>query len=233
MKYPLYDTEPGSATGGGGGVANPPPSQTQAAPVSPVDTKALEATVKELTAQVRALQSEKDKGVAKVSKEVQSLSEQFKQYEKLKARGLEPEEIVERMELQELLAERRGSKPSADVPSGKAGTQTQEASVNVTEWLPIMGLDANDPKVVQVLASGLEPMDQLTALRGVWDQNKKAQQQPPNAAQVMSAGAGTTTTGDTVDTLTDQMRELQKEPMKNYRKIQELSAKLRPLLPTK
>ena len=75
-------------TDGDGGSPSQPSSQATSRP-SPIDVGALESALQEIKAlkgEVNALKSDKDKGVARVAKEVQGLSEQFKRYEQLRSK---------------------------------------------------------------------------------------------------------------------------------------------------
>jgi len=180
-------------SGGAGGMPILPASPDATVP-SPDAGKALETAlqkIKWLEGEVNTLKSDKDKGVAKVAKEVVTLSEQFKKYDKLRARGMEPEDIERQFELDALLAERRGASGTS-VPSGMGGNQSQSAGDLTAVLLSPMGLLANDPEVIKIQRDEVDPLQQVVKFANLAQQRQAAQATPPNPAIVASAGTGVT-----------------------------------------
>ncbi len=214
---------------------NQPVSATESdQQLSPVDVKALKTVLKdwkEFQGQLRALQQDKDRGVRKLSQDFKELSEQFKRYEQLKARGFDQDEIERQMELDALLAERRGTPAPTDVPpGGGGGTPKQAASVDTAALVQLIGLDANSPEVLAVIRDHSDDtLAQLSALTDLGQKKRAVQQTPPNPAQIMSSGGGATAP-DQIETLNSRLSELMKSPTQNLTEINKVQAELEKLV---
>ncbi len=178
--------------------------------LSSVDVKTLESLVKDLAGQVRALQSDKDRGVHKLDQKLNSLTETIKQYEKYRGK-YEPDEAQWRMQVDALLAQGQGI-PQADVPSaGGGGTPTQAAGVDTATLVKAVGLDANSPEVLAAIRDHQDNLfEQYAAITNLAVKRQAAQQTPPNSAQIMSAGGGQPVPSVTVDSLTAEYQNLTK-----------------------
>ena len=166
-------------------------------PSSPVDGSAFEAVLKklnELDSQVRAFQSGKDKGIAKLSKEFDNLSEQFARYEQYRQKGLTPEQASREIQLDDLLAERRSAVSQAPpaAPANLGGNQAQGPDTDsvVESFLKVAGLDANSADVVQILRGSADPIAQIGKLSALAEQRKAQAAVPPNPAAVLPGGGG-------------------------------------------
>ena len=115
-------------------------------------------------------------------------------------------------------------------PEEKAGTQTQETPAVTQAILEQLGLEANDAKVIDILRDKTNPIEQVAAFATLALENASAQQTPPKPAQVMPSADGGTTI-ETIDSLTEELSELQKSPVKNIKRMKEISAKLKEQLP--
>ena len=227
------DMEAEGVPGGTPGTPNPVVSPETPTTPSPVSQDALEAALKrisDLEAQQRATQSDKDKGIVKVAKEVAEVKEQFARYEEYRKR-FEPEEAVRQMQLDAILAERYAVQPGASSTPQPPGSGQVVASEVPAGFLESLGLDANSADVNQVLRETndfVERVSRFTALA------QKARQAPaPNPAAVQVTGSGANASGEDVDTLTARLSALQNEPSKNIVEIKKVSAQLRELLPKK
>ena len=155
--------------------------------------------IAELEGHVRSLQSEKDKGVQKALDKVGSLEEQIKQYEKLRAKGLDQEDALYRLEMQQLLEERRGGKVSTAVPvQSGGGSPTQPATVDHTALLTQLGLDPNAPDVLAVVREGGDLAQQVVKFATLSAQKKAQAPTAPNPAQQVPVGGGVSSSERTI-----------------------------------
>ena len=227
------DMEAEGVPGGTPGTPNPVVSPETPTTPSPVSQDALEAALKrisDLEAQQRATQSDKDKGIVKVAKEVAEVKEQFARYEEYRKR-FEPEEAVRQMQLDAILAERYPVQPGASSTTPPPGSGQVAASEVQAALLTQLGLDPNSADVVTVLRETNDFATQVARFAGL---AQKARQAPaPNPAAVQVTGSGANASGEDVDTLTARLSALQNEPSKNINEIKKVSAQLRELLPKK
>src|SRR3990167_3181581 len=201
-------------------------------PHSSVDAKAFETALKELQGQVRALQSDKDRGVHEVKSQIKDLMKQFEWVKKAEARGLSPEEIEEQLELKAFLAERRRDASPDSSPDDAAGSRAQAASVDANAILSPLGLQANDPEVIAILREQdfTAQLAKLAELSG----NRKAQEQAkrtPNPAQVLPVGGGQSVQVEDLESLTAELEKEMGAPSPNMKRVRELSKKQTALLP--
>ena len=202
-------------------------------PHSSVDAKAFETALKELQGQVRALQSDKDRGVHEVKSQIKDLMKQFEWVKKAEARGLSPEEIEEQLELKALLAERRrGASPDSSSDDA-AGSRAQTANVDAKAILTGLGLEANDPQVVEALREQ-DFVAQLAKLTEIAATKKTQANKPsPNPAAIMPTSGGISVQGEDLDTNTAELEKALRQPSPDMKKVRELSAKQQALLPKK
>ena len=206
-------------------------------PHSSVDAKAFETALRELQGQVRALQSDKDRGVHEVKSQIKDLMKQFEWVKKAEARGLSPEEIEEQLELKALLAERRrgaspDSSPDDAVGKNADGNRAQAASVDANAILSPLGLQANDPEVIAILrekdfTAQLAKLAELSGNRKAQEQAKRA----PNPAQVLPVGGGQSVQAEDLESLTAELAKEMGAPSPNMNRVRELSKKQAALLP--
>lgn len=218
---------------GGQGVPNPDASGGDVQQSSPVDGVSLAdvlTVVKNLEGQVRALQSDKDKGIAKVGKQVNDLAEQMAKYESYRESGLKPEQAIREMQIDALLAGQPNEGSTEVLPKEEGGTEPKVASADHKVILQQLGLQPNDPKVLEVLREKDNFIDQVVSFAALATEKAKTQQTPTNAAQVMPSAAGATTT-ETIDSLTEELNEKMLEPGKNMKRIQEIRKMLKEQLP--
>ncbi len=226
------------AEGGEQETPSPEPSTQDAEQGSPGGESQIEALsqqVIELSGMVRALQSDKDKGVARVSREVKDLSEQLETYYKRRESGLSHEQALREEVLDEIVAERRGTPDDAGVsPTAEPAVQPK---VTVEDYLlPLLklsGLDANDPEVIDIIRAERNPGKQVLAISELTERRKKAKETPPNPGAVMSSGSGEAVEGETLDSITKELQAEMAKPATpaTRARIQELSQKQKKLLP--
>lgn len=153
----------------------------------------LEKRLAYLETQYNALKSEKDRGISKVEKKVDSFEKKFAEVQLLmKERGISQDEALDRIrlrdEIDDLKAQIGGSTAARPSPVGNvAGEAADKAKV-----LAQYGLNENDPDVAAALQS--ESDVEKAALRVAF---KRSQKQPdPAAAPATSTSTQATNQGD-------------------------------------
>jgi len=223
----------------GGGQETPtpeasPPATEQGSPSGESQLEAALKKINELDGQVRALQSDKDRGVARVSKEVKDLSKQIERYEQWKELGKSKEEALRELQIDELLA---SSQPeSAEVPPKEEPAVQPKAAGEeyLNPYLESLGLEDSDPDVIDILRKNRDPASRIIAMSELSKSRKQAQA-PPNPAAVQPTGAGGAVQPETLESVTEQLnRELAKPASPETRaRIRELGKKQKELLPKK
>lgn len=183
--------EPGEA-----GEPTPTPSPAGSSTSSPAGDATLEAAwqkIAQLEAQMRAAQSNKDKGVARVGREVKVLSEQFARYEQYREKFGSPEEAQRQMAIDDFLAERNGTeRPAAAVPAPAGVAPAKQAPSVDADALELLGLGRNDADVIASIADGKTSLQDFVALAKA----RKAKAPPPNDATVLPSGGGSSVNPD-------------------------------------
>lgn len=214
-----------------------PKDAEQGSPGGESQLEALSQQVTELTGTVRALQSEKDKGVARISREVKDLAEQLESYYERREAGLSHEQALREEVLDEIVAERTGTPSDATVPpvEGAAPQLAVADEGYLSTILNLAGLNSNDPDVIELLRKERDPIKRMNAIGELAESRKQAQTTPPNPAAVMSAGGGQAVESEDLESIT---KELQAEFLKpagpeQRKRIQELQKKQKELIPKK
>lgn len=184
------------------------PSVSSQAPVatSSQATPDLEAVLKrmsDLEAQLRAQQSGKDKGVFKLEKKVDELLDRYEQYRQ----EMTPAKARREIQLDALLEQSGGEPvPSSTQPapgSAPAGETRPEVGVVLTE----LGLDANDPQVLEAIRLPYGKREaQLTKLALL-------RNQAPNPATVQNTGGGAAVAaGDDLEAIEKKLAAMKSLP---------------------
>ena len=180
--------------------------------------------LEEIDSRTKSLQGDKDRAVVKTRKEVDELKAKIAEYEKLKSKGLAPDEALDEMDFRSTvrqLQDQLGKLNSVSTQSaGNGEVRATDAAKAVINELQ---LDANAPDVISILAKGLDPDKQELELR-----RHAARPKPqPSAADSPSIPAGSPSAPADVDRLNAELLELSRNPSKNYVRIQEIGAKLK------
>ena len=175
---------------------------------------------------MRALQGDKDRGIANVGKQVTELTKQMEKYEAYRADGKDPEAALREMQIDALLGSQGEVSPTTSTPTGEVGTDPQASVVDTKTILTATGLDANDPDVIDLIGKGAKAEGYIALAA-----QKKAQPETePNAAQALPVGGGASVPGDTLEQTTAELQEaLAKVPV-DIEKVRELKAKQAALL---
>jgi hypothetical protein len=136
----------------------------------------------EIDARTKSLQGDKDRAVVKTKKEVEELKAKIAEYEKLKSKGLAPDDALEEMDfrstvrqLQEQLG-RLGSVSTQAAGNGASGADTTAKAV-----LEELKLDANSAEVISILGKGYNAEKQELELRRL--AMRSTTQPQPSAAE--------------------------------------------------
>lgn len=122
------------------------------------DSVDLVKQIKELAAQVHALQGDKDRGVRRVEQQVSDLSARLTDYEAYRSRGLGPDEAMRQMRIDQLLQSQNADRPPEPAapapPPGNPGMLVQAPKVDVEQVLTAIGVDPNGPEAVLLYREG-------------------------------------------------------------------------------
>jgi len=222
------------AEGGEQEVPTPDVSPEVAGQDSPGGESQLETVlqqVTELTGQVRALQSDKDKGVAQVSREVKTLSKQYKTYFQRRESGLSHEQALREDVLDSIVAERGVTPEIASVPpEGVPAEQPKVASEDyLSPILKMAGLDVNDSDVIAILRDESDPFKRITAVGALAETRKQKPPLTPGAA--LPSGGGQAVETETLDSVNAELQEELAREKKDFLRIRELGKKHKELLP--
>lgn len=184
-------TEQEMSTPPEGGAAPSAPSQPPVATSSQAtpELEALRKEIVDLTGQVRALQSGKDKATFKLEKQVADLEEVIAQYEELRSEGLSKPRAIREMKVDAWMKEKEQAQeqsvPASDKPApGSAPAEPTRQEVEAV--LNALGLDASDPQVVEVMRTTRDLPSAVTAFAALAGQRKTT----PNPAAVAQVGGG-------------------------------------------
>jgi hypothetical protein len=175
--------------------------------------------IEEIDARTKSLQGDKDRAVVKTKKEVEELKAKIAEYEKLKSKGLEPDEALDEMDfrstVRQLQEQLKTLNSVQNSTAGNGQSQTTEAAKAVLNELK---LDANAPEVTSILAKGLDPDKQELELRRF-----AARPRPqPSAAESTTIAASAPAGGVDVDRLNAELVQLSKSPSRNMKRIEEI-----------
>ena len=213
------------------------PSQQPTEEDSPSENSELETAlqrIKVLEGYVGALQSDKDKGIAKVAKEQQKLSEQFEKYEEWRKAGKSPKEAERETLVDQLLENYQAPSEPVEVPQ-----QTPKATVASTDilspFLDAVGLEASDPDVIEVLRKQSDLNMQIAELTKISEARKQAPPPPASPGAAMSTGGGVAVEGETIDSVRAELEAEMKKPATPAQRarVKELSEKHKEMLPKK
>lgn len=195
--------------GGNGAEPNAPLSGSVSDQQNSSGQQGLEAALSQLTNRLdsiekgfRTIQSDKDRGVASVKKEVGELKETLAQFEALKEKGFSTDEAVEQIELKRDIAElKKLLQPAASASSPGTGASGQG---DVGRVIAELGLDVNDPQVSLLLSQGLNPLQ--LGIKAAQLAQQKANAPRPTGAQA-PATPGSAQANSDVDSLTREYKQ--------------------------
>lgn len=224
------DVDSGSAVGTAGS-PTPQDSTSGSASSGSFDAAQLQSLIEgfgrrieEIDARTRSLQGDKDRGVNETKKEVKELKAKIAEYEKLKSKGLTPDDALDEMDFRSTvrqLQEQLGALKSVSAQSAGngAGGADQAAQAVINE----LKLDANSADVVSILSRGLDPEKQELELRRL---ATRPRSQPSAAESATIATTEIAAPNKDTAALIAKVGELQLSPTKNKAELQKLYAEL-------
>jgi hypothetical protein len=181
-----------------------------------------------LDAQVRALQGNKDKGIAKVAKRLDTFEERLAEFNALKAEGLS-EKVALRLMRQESLTEEPSIEPEPAAAVAKGGNLSNNANVDTDALLIAAGIQPNDPEVTRLYREGKTT---LTDVAQFIVERKARATATPNPAQVMPGTGGQSLNAQPeLEEISTELARLMQNPTANWNKIREVKEKQKALLP--
>lgn len=219
-----------SGSPGGAAESQPVASPVPNKPSSPAGEPTLADVLKsvsELTAQVRALQGNKDKGIAKVAKRLDSFEERLAEFNALKAEGLS-DKVALRLMRQESLTDDYGAEAEPAAPVAKGGNLSNSANVDTDALLIAAGIQPNDPDVTRLYREG---KTSLADIAQFIVERKARASAPPNPAQVLPGSGGQSLNSKPeIEEIAEELARLMKNPTANWKEIKELRDKQKALL---
>jgi hypothetical protein len=182
--------------------------------------------IDEIDSRTKSLQGDKDRAVVKTKKEVEELKAKIAEYEKLKSKGLAPDEALDEMDFRSTVRQlqdqlgKLGSVPAQSAGNGAGGA---DATARV---LQAAQLDANTPEVLDLIRQfGNDPV--TLAVRAGELRAKAANKPTPDAASSPTPSAPPSSSQAVdVSALSAEYSRLVKEPGKNWQRIKEIEEKL-------
>lgn len=168
-------------------------------------------------------QSGKDKRIAKLQGKVDGFEAELNRYAELTGQPLD-QNALRNLKIEKLLEQQAGGLDGEAAVSEAAGTRKADTPSVDEETLAAMGLDAKSAEVVSLLQRGA-PFKEFVALA-----NAKRSVPAASPASVMSSPGGMAQT-ETLESLTAELESLMRDPRKNWKKIEEVGAKQKALLP--
>ena len=208
-----------------------PEGSEQDSPSGESQIEALSQQVANLSGIVSALQSDKDRRIPAIEKQLAAQAEELEKYHQRREAGQTHEQALREQALDELVASKLGD--TEVPPKEEKATQPTVASADyLSPLLKVHGLDANDADVISILRE--HPNDapgQIIALDRLIESRK--QTTPANVAATMPSGGGQAVESESLDSVT---KELQAEMLKpagpeQRERIKELRKKQAELLP--
>lgn len=207
------------------GQTNPGASAEGASPS--LDVKALAEALKPYIADVvtRATQSQKDRRIGKMEGKVSDFEAQLARMNELVGEGWSQKQALRLMQSGIVEATNTDEEPAASQKPAQVSAQSV-TSVEATKVIDVLGLDANDPDVLRATLGAKDPIPGLIELASA---RKAKAAQPPNPATIMGSGGGAASS-ETLDTLTEELTRLMRNPSANEARIREVGAKQKALL---
>lgn len=206
-------------------VSSSPEGEAQPSPGSASELEALSKRVGELDGMLRALQSDKDKGVAKVQKQVTEMQDELERYYELRSKGVTEQDARKSLILDEIIAERMGVSERVE----EAPQPVPTSDERLKPALALAGLSANDPEVIEILRTS-PVQEQINRIVQLGLSRKQAQAVPASPGAAMSTGGGGAVPGETLESVEAELKAELAKPVKNHTKLSELRRKHEELL---
>lgn len=180
--------ESGPTDGAGASQAPVSPSQGDQPTSSGAPSYAeLLESVRALDAQVRSMQSGKDRGISSLKKQQENFQKQLAEFRALTGEGGVSEQVAMRI-LYPNLPEEPQATPEPATPQGRYGSQPPRSTVDTDALFKAFGIDPQtDPEVTNLYRQGKTSLDDAAALI---KQRTTRPAPQPNPGQVLPTGGG-------------------------------------------
>ena len=188
------------------------------------DLNTLVSTVKNLEAQLRGLQAEKDRAVSKTNQRLDGFDEAIQRYARYAGVPVDGKALRD-MRLDDLL---EGGAMPARPSVGAEAQAAQGQAVKFTEMYQAVGLDANDNEVLNLTMQHAGKPEVLKAK--LMDLKLARNQAPvPSAASVAAPSGGSPPANLEAEaaSLQAELAQLATDPRRNFAAIQTKTARLR------
>jgi len=158
--------------------------------------------IEEIDARTKSLQGDKDRAVVKTKKEVEELKAKIAEYEKLKSKGMEPDDALEEMDFRQTVRQLQDQLsrlgPVQTPPAGTGASATEEAAKVIEQYK----LDPNDPAVSKLFSLKGDALRAEAADMAL----RKLNQAPPDASAASSITGGPPPAQKGVEALTEEYK---------------------------
>lgn len=175
--------------------------------------------------QRRKQQSSKDKGIANLQGEVSELRKTIARLNEIKQSGYSDEQAIDRLELEQRIANLEG-RPITETSQDNGGSEAQVTTLD-PNILKAFNLDPAEARVADAFENvdANDPAAVLRAVAGLVSGKGKS----ANEGQRMSADTGGSADTETIDSVSEALNDLMRNPSKNMKRIIELQGKLKQL----
>jgi hypothetical protein len=159
------------------------------------DVAAFQAKIDALEAQVKALQSGKDRGQRKLAKEVESIRGELEKYDAYLKKYSNPEDASRQFMLDRIIErEFGGAGTETTEDEGRAAKNPQSMpTVQIdAEFLGLLGISPDDPALTLALQQGKDPVEAVKTVAKAKQANPPAPTSP--SENVPTGGAGSSQT---------------------------------------
>ena len=172
-----------------GGAPIQPSSGSDQAPSSPADAKIIESLTKRLAmaeGEIKGLKSEKDKSIVKVATGLAETKEQINTIKKLIDKGLDEDEIAEKLAIRRLLQPQDKTSESEVAPEPLPGKQEAAPKIDREAIAIKNGIDVTSTEYVEI-AKSVSDEEYISQLVALATGRYMSPQLPTNPANILPA----------------------------------------------
>lgn len=229
-------TENPEVLGGDLEAPTPTSSPSAQAPSSPADAKTIELVLKRLDKLERGEQSNKDKGIAKVSAGLAETREQVERISALISKGLDADEITEKLVLRRFLQSQDETPVPEVAPTPLPGKQVEAPTVSVEAVAKLLGLEPNSADYTEAIRTSDSAEKQILSLAALAARRAGASQLNPAPEMLIQSEPGSAPLKSDAAGLTARLAELTEKPALTKAEMDEkkaVKAELLKLIPNK
>ena len=201
-------------------------------PESDVTLESVVKTLDELNAHVNSLRGDKDRLANKNANRLDKIEERFstedlQSYADKVKSGKDDETAMRELRIDHFLQDYDGQQSSV-VEQPEDGTDKLAPIVaDLDNYFQEFGINPNAPESIAFIRAG--KFDPVSKTRFVMENAGKGPSAP--STTMPDGGSGTSVVGETMDSLTEELRRLQLEPTKHIERRREVMEKLKALTP--